>query len=445
MSELPPARLTDAPRSPGCLRLCLLGVVILALPVLGWYAWLWFTAPAPPEVSLADVDPAVAAAIESARQEARSKPRSVAAWGRLGQLLRAHGYVPESNVCFARAERLAPDDPRWPYLQGIGLRSDDPEAAIGHLERAVGLCGNTPDAPRLELAEVCLQQRRFDEAEQHFRQALDGDAGNARAHLGLGRLSLERGKAGDAVSHLERSAASPLTQKASRVLLAQAHQQLGDTAAAGRERARALELPGDPPWPDPFQEEVQSLKISRQARLAHLQTLQRQGREAEAQALARELKSDYPDVYWLVEARGQMTRGDFDGAERSLREAVALAPDLVEAHFDLGTVLFVKRNYAAAADSFHKVTDLEPGYGPAYLQLGRCLVNQGDRTGAIRAFESAVRYMPHQAEARRELGAILMQEGRHDEAGVLLKQALQLNPEDTKARGLLDELGRRKP
>src|SRR5438034_11634100 len=146
--------------------------LLVCLSWLGWYLWDWYAAPAPPAVSFADADPVVADVLSAARQEVRRKPRSAAAWGRLGQLLRAHGYKPESNLCFAQAERLDPKDPRWPYLQGISLRSDDPEAAIGHLRRAVALGGSVPDALPLGLAEVCLQQRILDEAEQHFRQVL---------------------------------------------------------------------------------------------------------------------------------------------------------------------------------------------------------------------------------------------------------------------------------
>src|SRR5205823_13551627 len=140
--------------------------------------------------------------------------------------------------------------------------------------------------------------------------------------------------------------------KAARALLARAYQQFGDAAAAGREQQRALDLPGDPPWPDPFQEEVLSLMIGKQARLSRLQTLHRQGRDAEALALARQLEKDYPDVYWLVEGRGQKERGDLAAAERALRKAVDLAPDSVEAQFDLGTVLLEQRNHPAAADCF---------------------------------------------------------------------------------------------
>jgi tetratricopeptide (TPR) repeat protein len=363
----------------------------------------------------------------------------------LGQLLSAHGYKAEANVCFAQAERLAPDDPRWPYLQGVSLQSDDPQSAIAHLQRAVALCGDVPDAPRLSLAEVSFQLGHLDDAQQQFRLVLRRDAGNARAHLGLARLACARGKPRDALAHLEQSAASRLTRKASAILLAQAYHQLGDPAAADRERARALELPGDPPWPDPFLEEVQSLMAGKQARLARLQTLHQQGRDAEARALAGQLEDEYPDIYWLVEGRGLMARKEYLAAERALRKAIQLAPESVDAHFDLGTALFEQRNFSAAAECFHRVTELEPGHGSAYLRLGRCRLSLGDRAAALPAFQAAVRYLPQNAEARREFGALLAQEGRTAEAQAQLRQALHLQPADTKARELLEAISRRMP
>src|SRR5204862_4645185 len=191
----PASRPSTPPAGPGRRRVrtaVLVGVLAVAAPGLGWFAWGWATAPAPPAVSYADVDPAVAGAIEAARRQVWWTPHSAAAWGRLGMLLRAHGVRPEANRCFARAEQLAPDDPRWPYLQGYALRLDDPEAAARHLQRAVALCGTTPDGPALTLAEVSARQGRLDDAEAQFRRVLENNPDNARAHLGLGRLALER-------------------------------------------------------------------------------------------------------------------------------------------------------------------------------------------------------------------------------------------------------------
>ncbi len=412
---------------------------------LGWSLWSWYTAAAPPPVSFAEADPALAEAIQAASRDVWWHPHSAAAWARLGQLLRAHLYISESNLCFAQAERLDPTEPRWPYLQGLSLQSDDPAAAIHHLQRAVALCGSVPDAPELCLAEVYLQQGRQADAEQHFRHVLQKDPGNARGHLGLGRLGQQRGNLADSLAHLNRSASSERTRQASASLLAQVYQQLGDTAAASREQARAADLPNDSPWPDPFVEETWSLRVGKQARLARLSVLRQQGRTAEVRALAAQLEDDYPDVYWLVEGRLQMDKGNLAAAEQALRRAIQLVPDSVNAHFDLGTTLVKQKNYRAAAECFQKVSQLEPAYGPAYQNLGRCWSLLGNRAEALRAFQAAVQFMPQNAEARRDLGSLLIQEGHVAEATVQLQQVLKLQPGDAKAKEFLEEALKRAP
>src|SRR5438128_5493330 len=73
----------------------------------------------PPEVKAEGIDPSVAAAISAARQKVLDDPRSAAAWGELGKLLLAHTFEAEAEVCFEQAERLDPDDGRWPYYRGL--------------------------------------------------------------------------------------------------------------------------------------------------------------------------------------------------------------------------------------------------------------------------------------------------------------------------------------
>lgn len=430
-------------RPPGtALLVCAAALCALAL---AWSFWGWYSAPAPPAVSFAETDPAVVEAIEGARRTVWRSPRSAPAWGRLGQLLRAHNYLAESNVCFTQAERLDPGDPRWPYVQGLNLQRDDPEAAIRHLQRAVRLCGSVPDAPELCLAELYLQQGRLQEAQRHFEHVLKTDPLNARAHLGLGRLAYERGDPTESVAHLNRAAASRLTQKAAAVLLAQAYHQLGDASAASQARARATDLPNDPPWPDPYMEEIQSLTIGKQFRLARLQALQQQGRVAEVPPFAAKLEEDYPDVYCLVEGRQQMDKGNLEAAEQALRKATELAPDSVDAYFDLGTVLLRQKQYRAAGECFERVTKLVTNYGPAYQQLGYCWQMQGNRAEAIRAFQAAVHYMPENADAHRDLGSLLLEDGQAVEARTHLRQALQLQPGDDRAKQLLEEIAKRAP
>src|SRR5262245_6998529 len=91
-----------------------LAAAVIGRGVVGWLGWRG-TAAAPPEVDLAGAEPAVARAVEAARAEVLRAPRSAAAWGRLGMVLRAHDYGAEANECFAQAERLDAADPHWPY------------------------------------------------------------------------------------------------------------------------------------------------------------------------------------------------------------------------------------------------------------------------------------------------------------------------------------------
>src|SRR5437016_3622527 len=99
------------------------GGLLLALLAAGgiFAVWQWRQPALPglPEVDLADADPAVKSLIGSAEAAVRRAPRSADAWGRLGMVLAAHSFYPESVVCFAAAQRLDSEEPRWPYFQGV--------------------------------------------------------------------------------------------------------------------------------------------------------------------------------------------------------------------------------------------------------------------------------------------------------------------------------------
>src|SRR5713101_5806924 len=120
--------------------------------------------PAPPAISPQGLEPAVWTALEDSRQEVSCSPNSSNAWGHLGKVLLAHKFAEEAGICFARAESLDPTEPRWPYFLGMILDLKDTSAAIAKFQRAVDLCNNQPDGPRLKLAEALLQQGQSPEA-----------------------------------------------------------------------------------------------------------------------------------------------------------------------------------------------------------------------------------------------------------------------------------------
>jgi tetratricopeptide (TPR) repeat protein len=192
---------------------------------------------------LVGADPAVIAAIESAQAAVRRVPQAADAWGRLGMVLAAHSFYPESIVCFAEAQRLDPGEPRWPYFQGAMLTLSDRDAALIPLRRAVGLCEPRILAPRLRLADVLLGQGQVHEADELYREVLAREPENPQAHLGLGRLAYQRNDWPGSLTHLDQAIQSPLTRKAAHTLLAEVHQRRGDRAAAERQQRLAGDLP----------------------------------------------------------------------------------------------------------------------------------------------------------------------------------------------------------
>ncbi len=418
-------------------------VVTGAALAAGWLLW---RTPEPPNVDLAGAEPALADAIDAARADVRAAPRSAAAWGKLGMVLRAHDFGTEANACFAQAQRLDPDDPRWPYLRALTLALADRDAAIPLLERAAERSGRNT-APRLRLAEVLLLQGRADDAEHQWRAVLAAEPGNPRAHLGLARLAHRRGAGRAAMGHLQHAVQSPLTRQAALTLRAQVKQQLGLSEEARADARLAAQGPEDPSWPDPFVEEVERLRVGAAARIELAVRLERQGRGAEAVALLEQTARDNPESGAADLALGEMLvrLGQPARAEAALRRATARTPDSAEAHFQLGNALFLQDRPQAAADAFRAAIRIQPGHALAHYNLGHCMLKLDDRPGATAAFRGALRHRPDHAAAHTNLADLLARDGNDAEAVAHLEAAVRLAPGDERARKLLAEVRARRP
>ncbi len=307
-------------------RLAWFGAAAVALAVAasaGWYGWLWYTTPAPPVVSLDGAEPAVVRAVEAAQNQVRQNGRSAAAWGQLGKVLRAHGYLKESDACFAQAERLDPREPRWPYYQGLTRGVTDPEAALPFLRRAVELGdrydrGN--DGPRLRLAETLLQAGAPDEAGAELDRVLSWDPGSPRVHYDLGVLAVARGDDETAERHFTASAVSPFARRKSCSALAAIRLRRNDEAGAAEYDRGAAAPPEDWPWDDAYVEECTRLEVGRISRFETTERLEAEGRPGEALPILLSLSEDASDARARSRPAWRCTNWD-DSTRRSTSSA----------------------------------------------------------------------------------------------------------------------------
>ncbi len=434
---------TPAGRSRTLLLAVYLGVLCVAV-VFGVFWWTRPPLPGPPAADLSGADPAVKETVEEARTAVEQAPRSAAAWGRLGQVFLVHGFMDEARVCFARAESLDPQEARWPYFQAYILSLDSAAAAIPEWRRAADLGGAPFSVARLHLGAAFLDLGRADEAKAEFHRVLEDQPDDPQALLLLGRAEYARGDYQESLAHLDLAAKSPSTGKQALTASAAARRRLGDSAAADKDLQVAADLPDDPPPPDPFLEEMDQYQRGKKALLRRAEYALKEGNVPEAVRWFQVLVRDYPeaDWGWLRLGRALLQVGDKAGAERALRTALGLTPQLVDGHFYLGVVLFQRGDYRNAAASFRRAAELKPDNALAQYNLGECLLKEGDRHGAQKAFRAALESKPAFIDAHAELAVVLSHEGRGADAAAEARETLRLDPANEKARQVIKDLAK---
>ena len=144
-----------------------------------------------PRPDLSRAEPEVAHAVREAQAEVAEAPGSAAAWGRLGDRYRSNLWLDEAARCYEQAERLEPDESRWPHRVGRSLYFTDPAAAAAAFERALAL--DADYAPTYVFyGRTLMRLNRDGAARQAFERAARLDPDDAHARVGLGQLALAR-------------------------------------------------------------------------------------------------------------------------------------------------------------------------------------------------------------------------------------------------------------
>jgi tetratricopeptide (TPR) repeat protein len=418
-------------------------VAVLAVVMVVFFVILRPKAPTPPDIDTAALDPAVAELIQKHLRAVHAAPRSAEAWGKLGSVLMHYEFTDETEATFARAEQLAPQEPRWPYLHGLFIGARDVIAATEKFRRATVLTGDKPDAPRLRLAQNLAERGLNEEAATHFQTLLQNTPGHPAARLGLARIRQSEGRLVEATNLLANCLQDPHTRHSAHALLAMMEQALGNAPAAERAARTSSTLPADAAWPDPWWHEARAGRVGHKALLEDATVMIERGSWTEAQATLGQIIRTYPqdsEAWYLMSwIFNQQQLGA--EAERALREYVRLSPSSPKGYAQLAVTLLGQRRHAEAVEVLQTGLKLKPTWRELHSNLGYACVQLGRDEDAIGHFRNALALDPNYLPTHTALAELLARRGQIEEARDFLRRALELNPTDRRAKAMLDQLG----
>lgn len=427
-------------------------------------------------------NPALRAAVEAADKEARRKPGSAEAVGKLALVYHANMLFEQAAPAYRIAARLAPRDVDWIYGQAYLQEETGNEKEQVRLLRETLRLQPAHVPSLIKLADWSFKADRLDEAERYYELAarVNGGAAVLQGTLGLGRIASRRRDWKKVLDHI-----LPLTRSYSHVLavhelLREAYTGLGqtDNAAASRHNADLAQWKVVPPADDPFTDRLLAVCHSTTRLLKQAGVFGRVGRPDRAIDIARratQADPSEPDAHnYLARALLTFFADKPEAVEEGLNhlaECLRLRPDDLlplwsftddffkspktpaatqrlrgllaphagrdDAHYYLGLVAEAGGDAAEAAAQFRAAIKHDPGSSAAYHKLGVVLLASGKLNEAVPYLQKAVQLNGGNYNARLNLGVALMERGDYGQALKELGELLQLTPNDAAARSCM--------
>lgn len=362
-------------------------VIVLLLLAMLLSQPLWAELREVDPVDRGDTPEAVLEAIDAARAaipapaEAAPEVRSDA-YGRLGDVLFAHGFSAQAEQAYRNARELNPSVADWHYLLGmLAIDRGELDQAVAHLDQAVERNPFDPVA-HIRRGQIRLDQGRPEAAEPDFERALALAPDAPAALAGQGRVLLSRGEHAAAAQRFER--ALEISPEATRLHqpLAMAYRALGDVERA-REQIERIG-PGSEPIADPLLERVQ-----------------RQSRSPQ---------------FYLEIGLQRADAGDLDEARRLLAISAQLAPDDPVILENYGQVVARQGDLEEAAAAFERWIGLDADAARAHFLLGQVRELQGAAKAAASAYDRSLALDADQVEAAEALAFLELEAGEFAEA-----------------------------
>ena len=361
------------------------------------------------------------------------------AYGGVGMVLHAGEYFDAAEPAYLNAQRLMPNEPRWPYfLAHLYKSKGDIAKSIAAFRRVLEI---VPDdvATLIWLGRTYLDQGQADQAEPLFVRARQLAPREPAVLAGLGQSALARRDYSRAVSALEEALSIDGALASIHSPLAMAYRGLGDTAKAEAHLKQWRDT--EVLVPDPFRQELDlALKSGLSFELRGVRALEQRDFKAAAEffkqgvdmtpgttALGRSLRHKMGTALYL--------NGDIPGAIKLFEETIRLAPangfdeTAGKAHYSLGVLMASGGRGAEAIEHLSAAVRFSPNYVEAYIALGDALRRAGRVEASMKPYGEALRVSPKAADARFGYGMALVRLGRYHEARDWFADAARLHPD----------------
>jgi tetratricopeptide (TPR) repeat protein len=394
---------------------------------------------------LQPLNPGFRALLQSADREARRRPGSAEAVGKLGMVYHANLLFEQAARAYRIAARLAPGDYQWVYAQAfLEEETGGEKEQLKLLQKALQL---KPDyLPALiKLADWYFKVDRLDEAAHYYEMAARAPDGGASLQVGfaLGRVAARRRDWNKVIENI-----TPLTHAYPQAaplyrLLQEAYEAVGqaDKAAEARQSMALAKRKVVPPLEDPFNEQLIGLCYSSTRLLKQAGLLSRVGygdRAIEVGRRAVQADPTDPDVRHFL-ARTLLTfHGNkpeaIEEALTQLGECLRLRPEDPVPLGDFANEFFKSPKPPAAVSQVRTLLRSHTDIPGAHFFLGQAAEALGETGEAVAEYRAALKDNPKHSAVYNKLGLIWENAGKFDEAMANFQKAVQLNPANTSAR-----------
>ncbi len=141
----------------------------------------------------------------------------------------------------------------------------------------------------------------------------------------------------------------------------------------------------------------------------------------------------------------EAAQGNFERAEESYAESLALNPLLYQAHFSLGLLRTKRGDFRSAISHFDRVLEIDPRFTRALVRRGLALEALGKPEAARQDFRRATLISPREVEPHYHLGRMLEHAGDYEAALASYERALKLRPKPKVAGPIRERISKLRP